>query len=74
MKYMENKIKVTATFWDQKLNLGWFGTYGSVKTVEYIGNKENLESIKSELNVMECLLSWDWVEIDATPYPSKLSV
>ena len=53
---MENKIKVTATFWDQKLNLGWFGTYGSVKTVEYIGNKENLESIKSELNVMECLL------------------
>ena len=64
---MENKIKVTATFWDQKLNLGWFGSFGSETTLEFIGNKKDLESIKSELNVMECLLSWDWVEITPTP-------
>ena len=68
---MENKIKVTATFWEQKLNLGWFGEFGSKTTLEFIGNKKDLESIKSELNVMECLLSWDWVAIDAAPTPQN---
>ena len=58
---MDKKVKVTVTAW--KLNLGWFGEVGSQQTLEFIGPKKNLENIKSDLNTMKNLVSWNWEEV-----------
>ena len=60
---MDKKVKVTVTSWAWKLNLGWFGEVGSQQTLEFIGPKKNLENIKSDLNTMKNLVSWDWKEV-----------
>tara|TARA_B110000977_G_C10681103_1_gene339591 strand:- start:341 stop:523 length:183 start_codon:yes stop_codon:yes gene_type:complete len=57
------KVKVTVTSWAWKLNLGWFGEVGSQQTLEFIGPKKNLENIKSDLNTMKNLVSWNWEEV-----------
>ena len=61
---MDKKVKVTVTSWAWKLNLGWFGEVGSQQTLEFIGPKKNLENIKSDLNTMKNLVSWDWKEVN----------
>tara|TARA_R110000782_G_scaffold178569_1_gene269432 strand:+ start:568 stop:753 length:186 start_codon:yes stop_codon:yes gene_type:complete len=60
---MDKKVKVTVTSWAWKLNLGWFGEVGSQQTLEFIGPKKNLENIKSDLNTMKNLVSWNWEEV-----------
>ena len=61
---MDKKVKVTVTSWAWKLNLGWFGEVGSQQTLEFTGPKNNLENIKSDLNTMKNLVSWDWKEVN----------
>ena len=60
---MDKKVKVTVTSWAWKLNLGWFGEVGSQQILEFTGPKKNLENIKSDLNTMKNLVSWDWKEV-----------
>jgi len=60
---MDKKVKVIVTSWAWKLNLGWFGEVGSQRTLEFIGPKKNLENIKSDLNTMKNLVSWNWEEV-----------
>ena len=60
---MDKKVKVTVISWAWKLNLGWFGEVGSQQTLEFIGPKKNLENIKSDLNTMKNLVSWNWEEV-----------